>query len=87
MSIPKTSRISAEYLNEIATVCRKHGIIDMASGDTRIILSANAPILTSTGINVDPLKPIEAQQSPMDRVKLTEEEEEILFASSGGPPP
>jgi 3',5'-cyclic AMP phosphodiesterase CpdA len=80
--VTPTGRITAEELDALATVLRKHGIVDFASGDTRIILSAHAPILTATGINVDPMRPIEEAHTPLDKQKLLEEEEDLLFAAT-----
>jgi len=74
--------MTAEELEATAIVMRKYGVMDFATTDTRIILSANAAI-PLPGAPLDPLQPIRAAStSPLDAAKLSEEEEELLFASA-----
>jgi hypothetical protein len=75
-------RITAEELNALAKVMREHQIVDLASGDTRIIMSVNATI-PLPGAPVDPMRPIKpASTSPVDLQDLSDEDEELLYAST-----
>lgn len=78
-------RMTAAELDAIAKVMREHQIVDFATADTRIILSANATIPVP-GAPIEALKPIRATQSPLDTQNLSDEDEDLLFASAGGAP-
>ena len=76
------TRMTAKELEDIALVMRKYGIVDFATTDTRVILSANAAI-PLPGAPVDPLQPIRpASTSPLDVAAMSDEEEDLLFASA-----
>lgn len=74
-------RITAKELEALVKVMREHQVVDLASGDTRIVMSAHATI-PMPGAPVDPMRPIApGSTSPLDKKKLAEEEEDLLFAA------
>lgn len=80
-------RMTSKELEAIAKVMRTYGIVDFATTDTRVVLSASASV-PLPGFPVDPLMPIRpASTSPQTAVDEADDEEALLFASSGGPPP
>lgn len=75
------NRITPEELEALGAVMRKLGVYDLATTDTRIIMSPHAPVLTSQGVNIDPMRPIAETHSPLDAAKLADEDEDLLFAA------
>jgi hypothetical protein len=79
--------MTAKELEAVAKVMRAYGVMDFATADTRITLSANASV-PLPGFPIDPLLPVRASStSPQTAIDEAQEEDELLFASSGGPPP
>ena len=79
-------RITAKELEALVKVMREGGVMDMASGDTRIIMSQNATTLLPGG-PLEAMRPVApASTTPQTTLKDLDDEEELLFASAGGPP-
>ena len=75
-------RITAPELEALVKVMREYQIVDLASGDTRVILSAMAT-QQIPGAPVNPMLPIRpASTSPQEAQDLSDEDEELLFASA-----
>jgi hypothetical protein len=83
-----SDRITAAELEALVKVMRENQVVDLASGDTRIVMSSYAT-LPMPGAPVDPMRPIAAAStSPLDATRLADDEEDLLFASTplGAPP-
>ena len=69
-------RITPDQLRALAQVMIEMGIVDMASGDTRIVLSPHVSERLRASAE-PPLEPVEKQAEKA----TTEEDDELLYAS------